>query len=196
MKKQNHISAIILAGGKSTRMNGNKALLPVCGLPLIEKIAKEINPYFGEVLIGVQSRQPFDFLSYRVVIDEKLNSGPLMGILSCLRASRNKINFVIACDIPEINFPFLEKMISFAKNYDIVVPFSGENKYEPLFALYNKILIPAIEGLLDQNLKKISRLFPKCRTKYLPMQNNGWFYNLNTMENYQEYLKKADNQKK
>lgn len=196
MKKQKDISAIILAGGKGTRMNGNKALLPVSGITLIEKIANDIDPYFGEILIGVQSSEPFDFLSYRVVIDEELNAGPLMGILSCLRESSNQINFVIACDIPEINFSFLEKMISYTKKYDIVVPLSGKNKFEPLFALYHKKLIPKIEKLLKQNMRKISRLFLKCRTKYMPMKNNGWYHNLNTMENYQKYLKTLNSQKK
>jgi len=189
MKKQKDISAIILAGGKSTRMKGNKALLPICGLTLIEKIARDIEPYFGEILIGTQSPELFNFLPYRVVGDEKLNAGPLMGILSCLRVSRNEINFVIACDIPEISLPFLGKMISFAKNYDIVIPYSGKNKLEPLFALYCKKLIPIIEKLLNQNARKISPLFQKCRTKYVPMQDTGWFYNLNNLENYQEYLK-------
>jgi molybdopterin-guanine dinucleotide biosynthesis protein A len=189
MRKQIDISAIILAGGKGSRMNGNKALLPVCGLTIIEKIVRDIDPYFGEILISAQAHNSFNFLSHQVVIDEKLNSGPIMGILSCLRASRNEINFVLACDIPEINFPFLEKMISYAPKYDIVVPSMGDNKFEPLFALYHKNLIPKIEELLNQNIRRISRLFPKCRTKYLPMQNDGWLYNLNTMENYQQYLK-------
>jgi len=195
MKKQKDISAIILAGGKGSRMNGNKALLPVCGLTLIEKIARDIDPYFGEILISAQARNSFNFLSHRVVIDEKMNFGPLMGILSCLRASSNKINFVIACDIPEIKYPYLEKMISYTSKYDIVVPCSGKNKFEPLFAFYHKKLIPKIEELLNQNIKKISRLFPKCKTKYLPMQNNGWFSNLNTMEDYQQYLKFKTNGK-
>lgn len=194
MNKQKDISAIILAGGKGKRMNGNKALLPISGVTLIEKIAGDIGPYFGEILISVQSIKPFDFLSYRLVIDEQANIGPLMGILSSLRASRNDVNFIIACDIPEINLTFLEKMISHTDKYDIVVPNSGKNKFEPLFAFYNKNLIPKIEELIKQGQRKINKLFVKCRTKYIPMTNNGWYYNLNTMENYQKYLKIIANQ--
>lgn len=195
MKKNKNISAIILAGGKGSRMNSNKALLPICGITLIEKIIRDIDPYFGEILISTRNHNSFNFLSHQIVIDEKLNSGPLMGILSCLRASSNEINFVIACDTPEINFHFLEKMISYASKYDIVVPISGKNKFEPLFAIYQKKLIPEIENLLKQNIRKISKLFQKCRTKYLLMQNNEWFYNLNTMKNYQQYLKFKSNGK-
>jgi len=189
VKKQKNTSAIILAGGESARINGNKALLPVSGITIIEKIINDIKPYFGEILISAQSRELFDFLPHRIVVDEKLNAGPLMGILSGLRASKNAVNFVIACDIPEVNFNFIEKLNSYTDEYDIVVPVSGKNKFEPLFAFYNKNLIPKIEELLIQKQKKISKLFLKCQTKYVPMENNGWYYNLNFMENYKKYLK-------
>ncbi|MCK4942924.1 MAG: molybdenum cofactor guanylyltransferase [Candidatus Aminicenantes bacterium] len=189
MKKQKNTSAIILAGGKGTRINGNKALLPVSGITIIEKIVNDIEPYFEEILISAQSRESFNFLPHRIVVDEELNTGPLMGILSGLRASKNAVNFVIACDIPEVNFDFLEKLNSYTDEYDIVVPVSGKNKFEPLFAFYNKNLIPKIEELLIQKQKKISKLFLKCKTKYIPMENNGWYYNLNFMENYKKYLK-------
>jgi molybdopterin-guanine dinucleotide biosynthesis protein A len=189
MKKQNDISAIILAGGKSSRMEGHKALLPICGRTLIERIIGNIEHCFGEILIGTQTPKRFGFLPYQVVVDESRNAGPLMGILSCLRVSSNEINFVMACDIPEINLSFLEKMISYARQYDIVIPFSGKQKFEPLFAMYRKTCIPKIEELLKQNIRKISGLFNQCRTKYLPMGDTKWFYNLNDLEKYQQYLK-------
>jgi molybdopterin-guanine dinucleotide biosynthesis protein A len=188
VKKQKNTSAIILAGGKSARINGNKALLPVSGITIIEKIINDIEPYFGEILISAQSRELFDFLPHRIVVDEKLNAGPLMGILSGLRASKNAVNFVIACDIPEVNFNFIEKLNSYTNEYDIVVPVSGKNKFEPLFAFYNKNLIAKIEELLIQKQNKISKLFQKCQTKYIPMENNEWYYNLNSIENYKIYL--------
>ena len=190
MKKQQNISAIILAGGKSTRMNGNKALLPVYGKRLIETIVHTLEEYFVEILISTRCSNQFDFLEHRMVIDEKPGHGPLMGILSGLRASSNSVNFVIACDIPEINLQFIEEMTNHINGYDIVVPVSGKDKYEPLFSLYNKSVIPKIEGLLNEGQKKISNLFARCNTKYLPMKDNGWFYNLNTLNDYNQYIKK------
>jgi molybdopterin-guanine dinucleotide biosynthesis protein A len=153
-------------------------------------VVRNIEPYFEEIFISVRSKGMFDFLPYPVVVDERPGYGPLMGILSGLRASGNHTNFVIACDIPEIDTNFLGNMIPFIDHYDIVVPVSGHGKFEPLFAFYSKRLIPVIEDLLDQGIGKINRLFPKCRTKYIPMQKNGWYYNLNTMVDYQNYLKK------
>jgi molybdopterin-guanine dinucleotide biosynthesis protein A len=191
MDKRGDISAIILAGGKGTRMNGEKPLLPVSGVRLIEKVVRNIEPYFAEILISSRSKEMFAFLPYPVVVDEKPGYGPLMGILSGLRASGNQANFVIACDIPEIDGDFLENMISFVDDYDIIVPVPGEGKFEPLFAFYNKRLIPIIEDLLNQGVGKINKLFPKCRTKYIPMEEKGWYYNLNTMDDYQNYCNRS-----
>ena len=188
MKKEMKISAIILAGGKSSRMSGNKALLPVCGTRLIEKIIRSLEPHFGEIIISAQEREPFEFLNKKIVVDEIPDYGPLMGILCGLRASATSANFVIACDIPEVNMAMVNEMIAQMEEYDIVVPLTGEKKYEPLFSIYKKTVIPWIETLLKQDQRKIIKLFPLCRTKFIPMEANGWFFNLNTMEDYYQYI--------
>lgn len=184
------MSAIILAGGKSQRMNGNKALIMMPGgVTLIEKIAGDIKPYFREILIVTRPGEELGFLPYRIIVDEQPDQGPLMGILSGLRASVTEINFVIACDIPEINFHFLEIMISNTERYRVVVPVTGQDKFEPLFAFYHRSLIPDIEELLEQDQRKVSKIFSKCPTKYVPMEDTGWYLNLNTAEKYHAYLR-------
>ncbi|UCH98004.1 MAG: molybdenum cofactor guanylyltransferase [Candidatus Aminicenantes bacterium] len=189
MKPQQKMSAIILAGGKSVRMKDNKALLPIRGIPLIQRLSQNLENHFQEIIISAQSVELFDFLPYRVVMDEQPDQGPLMGILCGLEASANPINFVIACDIPEINIPFLHRMIAYTNQYEIVVPVSGEDKYEPLFAFYNKSLVPRIKNLLKQQTRKIIKLFPLAQVKYIPLENTGWYYNLNSTEDYQKYIK-------
>ncbi len=179
-----------MAGGKSARMTKEKALLPVSGISLIEQVAHNLEPYFGEIIISTRDAELFDFLPYPAAIDETPDCGPLMGILCGLRVSHSAINFVTACDIPEIDGDFLEKMMLFADEYDIVVPTAPGNKFEPLFAFYKKNLLPRIEELLHSGIRQINRLFPECRTKYFPMEDAGWYYNLNTMSDYRSYLEK------
>ena len=182
------MSAIILAGGKSERMKENKALLPIQGIPLIQRIGQNLENHFQEIIISAQSGQLFAFLPYRVVKDEQPNQGPLMGILCGLEASTNSVNFLIACDIPEIDIPFLHRMMAYANQYEIVVPMTGEDKYEPLFAFYNKSVIPRIKDLLKQQTRKINKLFPLTKVKYIPLENTGWYYNLNSSEDYRRYV--------
>lgn len=170
-------------------MKENKALMPIQGVPLIQRISQNLENYFQEIIISAQSMELFDFLPYQVVVDEQPDQGPLMGILCGLEASANPINFVIACDIPEINIPFLHRMMAYTNQYEIVVPVSGEDKYEPLFAFYNKSVIHRIKNLLKQQIRQINKLFPLAQVKYIPLENTGWYYNLNSSEDYRRYVK-------
>jgi len=185
-------TAIILAGGKSTRMGNteNKALLQITGTHLIEKITRTLEPHFKEIIISTTpgTVSKYTFLPYRTAVDEEPDQGPLMGILTGLRVSNRPVNFVMACDIPEIDLPFIQTMAAFTPEYDIVVPVTGKDKYEPLFAFYHRRVIPKIRELLDRRIRKTIELFTLCRVKYIPLEKNNWFYNLNTLEDYERYL--------
>lgn len=188
---QTPMSAVILAGGRSLRMEEDKSLLMVSGLRLIEKITRDISPYFREIIISANSEtmDRYSFLPFRVVVDKEPGQGPLRGILTGLQTSAHPVNFVMACDIPEINVPFLQKMMTFTGQYDIVVPVTSEGIYEPLFAFYHRRLIPHIDTLLEMGVRKVIELFPLCRVKYIQMEARDWYYNLNTIEDYQRYIK-------
>lgn len=187
------MGAIILAGGSSSRMKTDKALLKVGGVTLLEKIARELEPRFAEIIISMNPRQELDFPSYTRVTDDRPGQGPMMGVLAGLRAARRPVNFVIACDIPEINFDFLRRMIPFTEDHDVVVPVTADNKLEPLFAFYHRRVIPRMESLLDRGIRKIIDVFPLCRTKYVPLENANWFRNLNTNEDYRSYIDSLKN---
>lgn len=182
--------AIILAGGQSRRMRRDKALLPIGDQTLIERSIGQLAGHFSEILISTQNPGLFDFLPFRVVLDEAEGSGPIMGLLSGLKAASYPVNFVIGGDIPDIDLTFLSELAARAAGYDIVVPRVGQDQYEPLFAFYHKNVIPHIEGLLNQGEKQIIKLFPLCRTAYVPFKNSGWYFNLNTPDDYRAYLEK------
>jgi len=180
-------TAIVLAGGKSNRMGTDKALLPIRGTTLIETIINQIKDLFSEIIISASEKGKYDFLNYRVITDERQGEGPLMAILSCLRASKNRINFVTACDTPDMNIDFLKKLLYEGKTFDIAVPKYKDGRYEALLAVYTKNIIPVIEEELQKKSRKISRIFSKCKMKYIEMDNETWYKNLNTMEDYSSY---------
>lgn len=185
-------AAIILAGGSSTRMKSPKALLEVQGVPLIQRVGKNLEPYFQEIIIstggGPEQEKMFDFLPYHAVRDKEPGRGPLMGIYCGLEASSYELNFVIACDIPDIDMDFIRHMSMFTRDFEIVVPVTGEEKYEPLFAFYSSSLSSRIKDLLDRGVFKVIELYSIARTKFVPMDNNPWYRNLNTTADYHDYL--------
>lgn len=182
------LGAIVLAGGDSRRMNKNKAFLPVQGKPLIQHQLDQLDGYFGEILISASRPGEFDHLGYPTVIDERPGEGPMAAICSALKASRFEKSFVIACDIPDINLEFLGRLVESAASSEIVVPVSPDKKYEPLFAVYSRSIIPQIEELLTLGERSLIPLFKICRTQFVHLGPNTWFRNLNTREDYEAYL--------
>lgn len=177
-------------------MKADKALLevPGSGMRLIEKISRHLEPHFYEIIISLgavgesESGQIYDSLPYRVVRDGAGGQGPLMGIFSGLRASGTAINFVTACDIPETKINFVREMMAFTGEYDIVVPITGEGKYEPIFSFYHQRLIPLMEDFLSRGIRKIIEIYPLCSVKTVPLRHDGWYRNLNTYQDYLDYL--------
>jgi molybdopterin-guanine dinucleotide biosynthesis protein A len=177
-------AAIILAGGKSSRMGQDKSLMPFHGRTLIERAVCQLSPLFDDVLIGADRQGRYSFLGIEVVPDEAPGQGPLMGILSCLSASSFDLNFVTSCDLPELNRNAILKMVLQSPGFDIVIPQFGDGRLEPLFAVYRKSVIHAARELLSQGKRRIVELLPMMRVKRVDLQNWDWYRNLNTMQDY------------
>jgi molybdopterin-guanine dinucleotide biosynthesis protein A len=188
---QEKATAIILAGGKSSRMGEDKYLLPVHGQPLIQYIIKQLQGHFDEVIIGANDPQRFAFTGLRVVPDMEQDKGPLMGIYSCLMASTNDINFITACDIPEMNTKLIHNMINLSVDYDIVMPVTGNDKHEPLYAIYRKSVAQHAHAILQNDGRRIVQLLKMSNVKLIDFQDRGWYQNLNVKEDYLQYIKES-----
>jgi molybdopterin-guanine dinucleotide biosynthesis protein A len=185
-------TAIIMAGGESRRMGIDKSMLSIKGQSIIEVICEQLQGSFEEILISASQMDKFAFLGFKVIPDKVPKRGPLMGIASALEASSNEYNFVVACDIPKINLSCINKMLTEAieSRVDIVVPVTGQEKYEPLFAIYHKSALETINKTLLSGKNKITDIFSMCRVKYIEMNNKDWLINLNTIADYEEFQKK------
>ncbi|MBC8470274.1 MAG: molybdenum cofactor guanylyltransferase [Planctomycetes bacterium] len=185
-------TAIIMAGGESRRMGIDKSMLSIKGQSIIEVICEQLRGSFDEILISANQVDKFAFLGFKVVPDKVPEWGPLMGIASALEASASEYNFVVACDIPKINLNCVHKMLTEAieSRADIVVPVTGKEKYEPLFAIYRKSTLEVINKTLSSGKNKITDVFTLCKVKYIEMEDADWLINLNTIADYEEFQKK------
>jgi molybdopterin-guanine dinucleotide biosynthesis protein A len=187
------VTAIVLAGGKSSRMGGiDKSMLDIKGVPMIQYIVSQLETLFGEVIIGANDIEKYSFLGHRVVPDIEPGKGPLMGIFSCLTASTNDLCFITACDIPEIRTGFIMKMLEVADGADIVMPVNGSSGYEPMYGLYRKSILGTAEELLKEDKLKIADLFDHVVTRYIPFEGDGWYRNLNYREDYLTFSREGE----
>jgi len=185
-------TAIILAGGSSGRMGADKSLLPIKSKPIIECICEQLRDSFEQILISANEADKLAFLGFEIVPDKQTGQGPLMGIASALEASENELNFVVACDIPDIDLKFVKRLLTEAQEADIVIPTTDANeKLEPLFAVYRKSTLKAINEVLASGGRKISDIFSRCNVRYIKMET-GQITNLNTMDEYEQFRKKYD----
>ncbi|MDD3859640.1 MAG: molybdenum cofactor guanylyltransferase [Bacteroidales bacterium] len=187
-------TAIILAGGKSSRMDGaDKSMLPIKGIPLILHIVNQLEKHFDNIIIGSNDIQKYKFLNLPIIPDIEAGKGPLMGILSCLNESKTDINFITACDIPIVNTVIIHKMICKADNYDIVIPVSDDNMYEPLFAIYKKSVLPIITNLLDKDVRKITDILQHLHFRKFDFSPGLWYQNLNKKTDYMNFINNLSN---
>ncbi len=185
-------TAIILSGGKSTRMGQDKGLLPVDGVPLISNIAGKLAGNFREVIVSGDPDK-YSFPHVRTVPDLEPDRGPLMGLLSTLKASGSELNWVTTCDMPEPNMTFVRKMIRSIGDYDAVVPVDAEGWKQPLIGLYRKGVAEVIEKQLTTDKCAIRDLIGAIKVEYIPL-TSGWYRNLNTQEDYRDYLNRTTNE--
>ncbi|MDH4240276.1 MAG: molybdenum cofactor guanylyltransferase [Phycisphaerae bacterium] len=188
---QEQATAIILAGGGSHRMGIDKSMLLIKDQPIIKHICDRLVGTFSQILISTDDVGKYGFLGFDCIPDKIPGQGPLMGIASALGASANELNFVVACDIPHIDIRFVRKMLAEAHAADMVIPTTGNKKYEPLFAVYRKSSLKAINEVLSSGSRKISDAFAQCKVRYIKLKTNQ-LTNLNTMAEYEEFRGKYD----
>jgi len=200
------MSAVVLAGGRGSRMKADKAGLAVAGRTLLEHVLAQLEPHFDEVLVSVSPgqgvgtaktrREPAGTRSVarrqsrglRIVEDEVPGLGPLGGILAGLRAASNEVCAVVACDIPDIDIPLLRSLAGAAAEAEIAVPVDPAERYEPLFAVYKRTVVPAVEALLRSGENSVLPLYERCRTAVVAIEGGRRLTNLNTRADYLNYL--------
>ncbi len=188
------MSVIILAGGASSRMGQNKALMKLGEKTMIERVVEPLSNLFQEIIIITDTPEDYEFLkevkfARDAIIMDKKNS--LLGIYSGLIVAKYSCVFAIACDMPNINIRLIQQMIDEYKEEDILIPFINPH-YEPLHALYNKSCIPLMKKFLENNCYKIIDLLKQLDVKLIEKETILKFDPLmlcfNNVNTYEEYI--------
>jgi len=188
-----NVTGILLAGGKSSRMGKDKALIRYGDETFLSNSIKKLNNLFDEVLVVVDNVEKYYFENARFIKDIYPGKGPMGGIHAALKAAENDWIFVIPCDMPLWEPVLVDEILTHRFNYDIVVPLI-KNHLEPLFALYKKTCIPVMEECLNKGLIKVTELYPLVNTNYLNLYKicereelSKSFFNVNTPEDLNRF---------
>ncbi|MGG1675806.1 molybdenum cofactor guanylyltransferase [Neobacillus sp. NRS-1170] len=130
-------AAIILSGGKSSRMGTNKALLKINEKTNIERIRDTLHDSFDDIILVTNDSKQYEFLNIKMAADHFPGKGPLAGLHAGLTVSEYDVNFIVACDMPFVSGRLAEKLVSLCGEFDAVVPVIN-GKQHPLFAAFKK----------------------------------------------------------
>jgi molybdenum cofactor guanylyltransferase len=194
MNSIRQIAGFILAGGESSRMGRDKALLELGGMPLILRTARLVEAAAGPPAVVIGNSKAYERLGLRLIADDWPGAGPLGGIATALHASGAPWSLVVACDLPYLNRDWLDYLIAraLASQMDAVVPMNALGA-EPLCAVYHKRAEPAIRSALERGTRKVTDGLKDVRTEAIaPTEWKAFdsegllFKNMNSPEDYEE----------
>ncbi len=185
-------TAVVLTGGKSSRMGRPKALLPFDGEPLIAHVVRRLARIFAETVVVAAPDQELPPLAVALVRDQVAYQGPVSGIYHGLIAATKEVCFVSSCDAPFLNLTLISHLVTQITDSDVVVPFWQE-RFQPLHAVYRRSVAPLLHEQLERNELRPISLYPKVRTREIHdgevrrFDPEGLsFLNMNTPEDYQQ----------
>jgi len=183
-----HDNAVIIAGGKSSRMGKDKALLPFGNFDSLAQFQhSRLKKLFNQVYISTKENK-FDF-EVELIYDRYDDSSPLVALLSIFETLGVESVFVLSVDAPFVS----EEVIAYLlkedkKEIDVIIAKSPSGE-QPLCGLYKKSILSAVQAQYKKGNHKLGDLLNLVNTKRLAFEADAPFANLNHPEEYESALK-------
>lgn len=163
-------TAVVLAGGQSTRMGADKAFAELGGKPLVEWVLDALEPLTRSFVIVANDLQRFEAYAPRAVLaqDDPPRAGPLAALRTGLRMAREEWAFVTSCDAPFLEPAFVQHLATHTRGHQAAVPGSPEERW-PLTAFYQRSCIPALDRAVQRGDKRVIAFFPDVRVRWVPL---------------------------
>ena len=178
-------SAIVLAGGRSTRFGSDKSLALLRGEPLLAHVLRACAKRFAQVLLVAKEPSRYGSFSGNATLvrDRALISTPLAGIEAGLAVTTAEIAFCCGGDMPfAVDSALLDALFAALEGHDAAVPVNGGH-LQPLCAVYRRsTCLPAAGAALAQGPVGPRRLLDAVRTAQVPWADEKPFLDADTRE--------------
>ncbi len=158
------MDAIVLAGGQSARMGVPKAHLPFGSSTLIETALATLRPLFRTVYVVGRDRERLAGLDATLLIDDRDDRGPLVGLAQGLSASDGPWCFAVGCDMPFLSPQVIRRMASYLDDCDALAT-RVEGRIQPLHAFYSTACLPTALRLLEKGDTSLKGLLEACKVR-------------------------------
>ena len=184
------IPCVIFAGGKSSRMGEDKALLPFSSFEtLTEFQLSRLSKIFKTVYISCKDCNKFSFnANFIEDIPTEDVFAPTTGFLAVFKALKEESFFALSVDAPFVSRNEIEKLLNAdSALFDATVS-KTDRGMQPMCAIYHRSLEGKFAKMLEENNHKLGKLLKNAYTQYIYFKNEKPFLNLNNPKEYQEAL--------
>ena len=192
------VTGFILAGGKSSRMGRDKAMLPVGDQRLIELVIQRIRPSVERlIVIGSvhNTRQLHDLQADAVLMDLKPDHGPLMGIYTGLMHTETPLNLFVPCDMPWVEGRLIDRLVEACRDgIEFVTSLHPMEGIQPFPLLCHVKACRTIGTLLNRGERALQVLLRQPGAQLITVNEPElWrsFTNVNTLADYAKLTEAA-----
>ncbi len=205
------VAGILLAGGQSSRMGRDKAMLDIGGKPVIQRVADTLRQCTPNVCLAAAKEDDYRFLNLPVAADEYPGYGPLAGIYAGMQHIEAEWYLVAACDMPFTSVDLMRNMLELGMEMhgdrdgiplsQAIVP-TYQDRLHPLYAVYHRTVWPALKKALENKQLKVMDWVEQHNLGEIPLEgqlrdSQGKFpdsydvtpwclYNMNNPEAYEQ----------
>jgi len=177
---------VIFAGGKSTRMGKDKALLPFGRYTTLSQYQyHRLSKFFTEVYLSAKENK-FNFKA-QIIIDKYPEDSPLVGIISIFETLNVEKIFILSVDAPFISKEIIDKLIQHRADCDAVVAKSSSG-LQPLCAVYCRSILDIAKKHLEEKNHRLTSLLNDANTHTVYFEKDTYFSNLNYPHDYEKAL--------
>lgn len=175
------ICTVILAGGRGTRIGGDKALQLLQGKSLLAWVLDRMRPQCDELLLSANGDGYTQFAC--PVIQDHFSgyAGPLAGLQAGLRRADSECLLSVPCDAPFLPADLAERLRDAAGKHDVAVATTAGRR-QPAVALYHRRVLPSLEAWLADGGRKVRLWQDRLDLVEVPFEHAADFINLNTTQ--------------
>jgi molybdenum cofactor guanylyltransferase len=179
---------LVLTGGRSRRMQRDKASLPYAGKSQLARAMDLLTPLVARCFVSVRADQLSDpqRAAYDTIADVRPNLGPIGGIHAALHAYPDQAWLILACDLPFLDRATLQHLIEHRASARVATAYrsSSDALPEPLCAIFEPRSRQIIEEWLAQGQQCPRTLLARTDVELLGLPNPRALDNVNTGEEY------------
>jgi len=187
------LSAIVLAGGRSSRMGYDKALIEISDVPLLRRVCDVALHCTHQVYVvtGWSDR-------YRAILPPNCHliadpqQGPLVGFAQGLTHIQTDWVLLLACDLPRLRGEDLQSWIigleTIAPDKIALLPY-GQKGWEPLCGFYRRTCLFELQSFIAQGGRSFQSWLAYQSVQELRLENRDVLFNCNTPKDLEDFIR-------